>query len=834
VTTRTVAVHVTGTSDQLRRALREAGLVAEEESKHIGNAFEGATSRLGGAFQRLGALAGNYVPILGEPLQKLGEHFQEAETKGSSAFQALSTVGGAAVLGIGAAAVAAGTEAVHLAEGFDTATSRIAASAGISQQAAKRIGQEFLSTAGETTFSATEMAQAYAQVAGQLGLAEGHALTAKQALDVMRASTDMAEASGTSLGTATNALATTMQAFHLSVGDAASAADVLYNTARATNQPIDAVAAALDKLHGRLGTLAPSLSDVGAMMVSLAEHGITGTRGVSVVNTALQTLIGGGKQVTQTLDALGVHIFDSSGKFVGMQQVIAQLHPKLAGLTQQQQDLALKTLFGAGAAQAMGQIIAGGVPAFQAATSAVQKTGSAHEAAEKSTQNLHGSLEKLKAAGEDLGTKLGEALIPKITAAGQAAAKAVDWFEHHKAVAEALAGVIGGVLALAIGAFVVNMGVKLVGSVRDAGQAIAGLVQKLPMFSSGLADAEAAEGEFAATSEATGEAASMAFGPVGLAIMAVVTVGTLIATHWKEVSRILKEVWEHIKDAAIAVWHFIHAHLKQIIEGIVSVVLGPIGLLAVLIVTHWKQIQSDVERWWGDIVRFFEGIPDKIVHALEQLGSKIAQVASDAWHAFTHAVEAGWDAEVSFWTSLPSKILAALGDATQWLLHTGESIVQGLINGISNAWHAVWDFIKSKLGDLVHNVLGFFGIHSPSTLFAEIGRNLMLGLAQGIQHGHQVAAAATDSAVATVLGSAQASAGIARLQLVAGGAAPLSPAVAGIYGPSAQAPAASGPASAAAAPSSQPGQQVVNVYVQSTADPHAIASEVGWAVRMAS
>ena len=108
-------------------------------------------------------------------------------------------------------------------------------------------------------------------------------------------------------------------------------------------------------------------------MVSLGEHGVQGSRGIQVVSTAMSTLVGGSEKTTEVLKDLGVNIFNSQGKFIGMQGVIAQLGPKLAGLSQQQQIFAEKTLFGAGAYQVMGSVIQSGVGAYQKATDAADE-----------------------------------------------------------------------------------------------------------------------------------------------------------------------------------------------------------------------------------------------------------------------------------------------------------------------------------------------------------------------------------------------------------------------------------------------------------------------------
>ena len=175
------------------------------------------------------------------------------------------------------AGVAAG--AVYSGVKFQDATASIAKNAGITTAAANKIGQAFLATAFHSEFSAAQMSAAFGQVAGQLKLTEGHALSASEALKVMKASSDLAEASGVTLATATSALAGVMQAYHLSVGQAAGATDVLFNVSRSLNVPVDSVGSAIDKLHARLGILMPSMSDLGGLMIAIAQPACRGQGG---------------------------------------------------------------------------------------------------------------------------------------------------------------------------------------------------------------------------------------------------------------------------------------------------------------------------------------------------------------------------------------------------------------------------------------------------------------------------------------------------------------------------------------------------------------------------
>jgi SLT domain-containing protein len=81
---------------------------------------------------------------------------------------------------------------------------------------------------------------------------------------------------------------------------------------------------------------------------------------------------------------------------------------------------------------------------------------------------------------------------------------------------------------------------------------------------------------------------------------------------------------------------------------------------------------------------------------------------------------------------LPGRILKALSGAVGWLKNTGINIVQGLINGVTTAAKNVWKTIKGVATTIINGVKHFFGIKSPSTVFASIGGYLMKGLFKGI------------------------------------------------------------------------------------------------------
>jgi hypothetical protein len=69
--------------------------------------------------------------------------------------------------------------------------------------------------------------------------------------------------------------------------------------------------------------------------------------------------------------------------------------------------------------------------------------------------------------------------------------------------------------------------------------------------------------------------------------------------------------------------------------------------------------------------------------------------------------------------------------AWAWFEDIGGQIVEGLKAGISAAWSGLTSWFSEKWNDLVGGVKDFLGLHSPSRLFADIGKNMVLGVEKG-------------------------------------------------------------------------------------------------------
>lgn len=586
----------------LEAAFARAGLMADETGKKIGDSFTEGTSKAAEPMHRLSQAAASWGIPFATTLDNIGTKFDQATSKAQK-FSGVMSDAGKLTLVAGAVGFAtASYEALKLGTSFQSTVAKIQGSAQITSKAAQSIGNAFLDTSGKSVFSGQEIASAYANVAGVLGAAAGHALNAGQALRFMDVAGQLAEATGQSLSDSTSALAGTMQSWGLKMTQTTSTANILFNASRTLNLPIAAVSQAVDRLHGRLGILAPSLTDVGALMVEMGHLGITGQRGIMAINSSFQTLAGTSAKTHSVLKTLGVDVYNSQGQFVGLASIISQLQPKFAAMTQQQQIYVAQTLFGKQAGQAMLAVIQQGVGVYEQESAAVQKHNALASAATAQEKTLHDQLEILRATVIDLATKFGTFLIPKLEELGQWLSNGIQWMEKHRAAAETLAIVIGGVLGAAVATFITGKmisfvtwlgnGVKAVGGLAQA--IYAGATRMVSSFTSIGAGSQTMAGEVAAadtemtaatdTAAANIDAALTSTG-IGAAIVAVGIAAAELETHWSTAWNNIKSITASIVNGIVALINQVIGSLNQLIglyNSTIGRLLGSIGQIGAL------------------------------------------------------------------------------------------------------------------------------------------------------------------------------------------------------------------------------------------------------------
>ena len=76
-------------------------------------------------------------------------------------------------------------------------------------------------------------------------------------------------------------------------------------------------------------------------------------------------------------------------------------------------------------------------------------------------------------------------------------------------------------------------------------------------------------------------------------------------------------------------------------------------------------------------------------------------------------------------------IIDAFGSYFGNMAEVGGNLLKGLWQGISDAGAWLWNQISGFFGGIVDGIKNFFGIHSPSKLFANLGGFMAEGLGEG-------------------------------------------------------------------------------------------------------
>lgn len=352
------------------------------------------------------------VDSISEKIDSLKEKVEGLGESGGPSFESLAK--GFAV--VDAAAAGAAAVALKFAADFQDAATNLANATQLPEEKAGEMADAVEGLSDHVAFGGTSLVNALSNVAGQWQTYTGEALTAESATALTQQAAQLAQATHSDLNTTMQGLVQTMIAYHEPAQNAAQVSDILYNTARDSGTSVGELSQAMDRLQGRLGNVAPSLTDVSTLVLELAQEGVTGSRGVMLVSTAFQTLVGKSPQVSAELQKLGISIYDNNGKFVGMQNVIEQLQPVLAGMTDQQKNLALQTIFGTSAAGVMAQVIQGGAAAWDKYQSAVTQSGTVQEAYNNTQKDVTVQLEELKNRVENAARAFGTDLLENMMA----------------------------------------------------------------------------------------------------------------------------------------------------------------------------------------------------------------------------------------------------------------------------------------------------------------------------------------------------------------------------------------------------------------------------------
>lgn len=515
----------------------------------------------------------------------------------------------------------------------------------------------------ESKFSANEAAEAV------LELAKNGMKPAQIQAGALKGSIDLAAAGNIGLAQSATLTGTTLTAFSLKGGKAASVADALAGGANASAADVSDLSMALSQGGTSAASYGLNVNEAVGALAAFADNSIRGSDAGTSFKTFLMRLNPQTKKAADLMDSLGLKFFDAQGNMKKLPAIAGELQSKLAGLTQQERNKALGELFGSDAIRAANVFYKEGAKGIEKYIGATKKQGAASKMANAFMKGTAGTLEKARGAMENASLAAGVALAPVVmTLAG-----GVEWLaEAFSSLPEP---VQQGIVYLGVGLAALGPVVYIVGALTTA---IGGLGVALTF---------------------------LAANPIVLAVIAAAAAFTLLY---------LKVDWFH--NAVDATVDFIKQHWKTL-APILLFPFAPFIAIVLAVVTHLDWLKNA----FNNTVAFFKQLPGRIMDGLRALphliGSLIAKMIVFWATLPVRIAELQW----KLVTTVVS-ITLTLGPK---LLSLGAKALGMMARGVATGAVAVYNFFTNLPGKLVHLVVSMAG------KFFDVGKKIAGEIAKG-------------------------------------------------------------------------------------------------------
>lgn len=388
----------------------------------------------------LRAQVSGYVSALHTAAQQT-QAFANTAVTAAGRHEAAFTRAGATVGGFGAAAALGFGTAVKAAADFDAQMSGVQAATRASSSELASLRQAALSAGATTVFSASQAADGITQLA-KAGVSTQAILGGG-----LKGALDLASAGQLDVGEAAETAASAMTQFGLSGAQVPHIADLLAAGAGKAQGSVHDLGMALNQSGLVAHNTGLSIEETTGALAAMASAGLTGSDAGTSLKTMLQALTPQSKQAAEAMRRYGLEAYDSQGKFVGLTAYAAKLQAGLHGMTAEQRNATLQTIFGADAVRTASVLYQDGAKGVQHWQDAVNDSGYATQTARLQLDNLNGDLENMRGSLETAFIGTGEGAQGPLRALTQDVTALVNAYNDLPDVGHNVVLELGGIAA---------------------------------------------------------------------------------------------------------------------------------------------------------------------------------------------------------------------------------------------------------------------------------------------------------------------------------------------------------------------------------------------------
>jgi TP901 family phage tail tape measure protein len=285
---------------------------------------------------------------------------------------------------------------------FDQSMAKVSAVTGIVGNDFATLRQSAIDLGASSVYSASQVAEGFATL-GAAGISD-----VNQMMAAMPGILDMAAASGADFAQSTEIAVGAMNAFHLQAQDVTHISDVLAAGAAASAVSISDLGNSLKYVGPVAAASGMSLEEVVAGLTAMGQANIKSENAGTAMRAMLVSLNDPSSEAARRMKDLSIEAFDQAGHMLSLAQVTGAFQERLKGLSEQQRNAALSTIFGREALAGSLAVINQGVDGIERlATGFGRVDDQGKLMAARMTDSLLGSVEMLNGAMESLSITLG-------------------------------------------------------------------------------------------------------------------------------------------------------------------------------------------------------------------------------------------------------------------------------------------------------------------------------------------------------------------------------------------------------------------------------------------
>ena len=631
-----------------------------------------------------------------DDLQTFSDKSTKAGDKFTALGSAMTTVGSSLTKYVTTPLVGVGTAAFAVGNKFESQMSRVGAIAEEVGVTLEDLEQQAMDLGATTSFSASEAALGMEQLASA-------GFTTEEIFKAMPGLLDLAASSGADLATASEIAASAIRGFGLEADAATHVADVFAEAAARTNAQTEDMGEAMKYIAPVANAMGISLEETAAAIGILSDAGIKGSQAGTSLRGALSRLAKPTEAAATAMEKYGMSFYDAQGNMLSLSGIVGQLEQGMAGLTQEQRNQALITIFGQEALSGILTLMERGSGNLETLSTEFENvSGSAKEMADIMMDNTAGAIEELGGALETAAINIQQILAPVVTNVVQWITDLINVFNQMDDGTQTMIVTVLS-LAAALGPFLLILG-KTVSSFGGIVTSIQGASKTFGLLKTVLAGV-------------TG-----GFGPILAMIAAVVAAVVALKIAWDtnfggiqektaEMAEALQGIWDAILNGVKSFFRFllnlwesnwgncqdifnaVWEGIETLFSSFLDILVNTFQLFQNIFTGNWEGAWKNVlnigKSLWNAILGIIEAHLKATVSLVMGIGSGLYNAARNAFNKVKEGFQSVWESVKSWFNTAKEDPIKALTGIASSMLSVGKNIINSLWEGLKSAWNSV-------------------------------------------------------------------------------------------------------------------------------------------------